>query len=72
MKIETKYDIGQEVWLLDNNHIYQGTVDGINIAIGKEISSVYTVRIRNISGSWTIQRKEEFVFPTKEELLKSL
>ena len=72
MKIETKYDIGQEVWVMDNNQVYQGVITNITVSVCDEVKTTYTVRVKNMSGSWTIDRNEERLFNLKEELLKSL
>lgn len=72
MKIETKYDIGQEVWVMDNNQVYQGVITNITVSVCNKAKTTYTVRVKNMSGSWTIDRNEEQLFESKEELLKSL
>lgn len=69
MKIETKYDIGQEVWTLD---FYEQPNKGEILSIstfnmykkGHDYVSYY---IQNFGS-----RKENEIFLTKEELLKSL
>lgn len=35
MKIETKYDIGQEVWFMEDNHTQSGMVTGLRYSYGK-------------------------------------
>ena len=72
MKIETKYDIGKEVWLMNNNQVYQGVIANIRVSVCNEVNTTYTVRVKNMSGSWTIDRNEGKLFESKEELLKSL
>ena len=80
MIIETKYDIGDEVWVKvenwDGDHLESVTINWIDCLIftatdgkvGKAI--IYTVEgLDRNSGN----RFHEFeCFPTKEELLKSL
>ena len=62
MKIETKYDIGQEVWVMSMNKPHCTTI--ISIRIGKD-ELLYSLK-------YFLIKKEEEIFPTKEELLKSL
>ena len=72
MKIETKYDIGQEVWVINN------TQKAVNVQvqhIDVEFHSATPFDDDMLSITYEFgfgQRREEFVFPTKEELLKSL
>lgn len=68
MKIETKYNIGDEVWFLFDGEPLNGKIARI---------SVYTIKIKIIfrDGKEYFFRKciKGFeLFPTKEELLKSL
>ena len=69
MKIETKYDIGQEVWVLD---FFEQPCKGEILSI----STFNTYKKRHDYVSYYIQnigtRIEKETFPTKEELLKSL
>lgn len=72
MKIETKYDIGQEVWVIDD------TQKAVNVQvqhIDVEFHSATPFDDDLLSIIYEFgfgKRREEFVFPTKEELLKSL
>ena len=70
MKIETKYNIGDEVWFMENNRATTGIVVKLDIDVTK-------------SGDWYIEHYKvesnglrchvgQSLFPTKEELLKSL
>ena len=71
MTIETKYNIGDEVWFMEHNKPNKGFVVKIDIDVAR-------------SGDWYIEHykvncdKVQFclvgqsLFPTKEELLKSL
>ena len=82
MKIETKYSIGQEVWFMYQNHTAVASIRGCQVISGKgeyygdflngnEITRInYLVRtddnkIKDIKSEYEL-------FPTKEELLKSL
>lgn len=67
MKIETKYDIGQEVWYKGYSEIFHDKIYQIKVNIDclGEIHIYYEL--------WDDVIKEEHkLFPTKEELLKSL
>lgn len=67
MKIETKYDIGQEVWFKNCKEIFHDNIAQIEINIDclGEIHIYYAL--------WCYSMKEEHqLFPNKEELLKSL
>ena len=66
MKIETKYDIGQEVWYHIGSTIADGEILGIRISQGNPI--IYEVSVMHTYCFMT----EEDIFPTKEELIKSL
>lgn len=71
MTIETKYNIGDEVWFMNNNKPARGTVIKIDIDIAR-------------SGDWYIEHYKveadgyqhikvgQNLYPTKEEMLKSL
>ena len=71
MKIETKYDIGQEVWFSSHLHHIKGVISEIIInAYNDKCIIVYDVEYLNYIGQ---SQKEEYeLFPTEEELLKSL
>lgn len=62
MKIETKYEIGQEVWVMTMGNPYCTTITAIHI---DKNGLSYNLR-------YLLAREEERIFPTKEELLKSL
>ena len=65
MTIKTKYNIGDEVWFIRNNKVTLGFVEIINIrhTTFEEDIEYYVL------GNWYY---ESSLFPTKEELLKSL
>ena len=68
MTIETKYNIGQEVWFLFDGKPLNGKIVKI---------SEYTIKIKVIfkdGKGYLFSRdiKDFKLFPTKEELLKSL
>jgi hypothetical protein len=72
MKIETKYDIGQEVWCMFCDELTQCTIEAIKPYINRR-KSVFTYYVVPNDGSTYGFNIEEYeLFPTKEELLKSL
>lgn len=84
MTIETKYNIGDEVWFRYGDKIKKGEVIDLNatvVFLSPAPTITYTIRIKNETGRWLLNRDktikvvpiyEEMLFPTKEELLKSL
>lgn len=71
MVLESKYDIGDEVWIISNNVVFRTNVTGIFILVMKG----YEKDIINISYSVSykdIKYFEDEVFASKEELLKTL
>ena len=71
MKIETKYNIGDEVWVSVKDKPTKGKVRGINARIGKLGDTIYS-RITYEVISYELPYVEDAVFPTKEELLNNL
>lgn len=72
MTIETKYDIGQEVWGEWYMEIEKFKVKGISIIVeGLKPSILYDLVDTQDSGN-VASLPEEDLFPNKEELLKSL
>ena len=68
MKIETKYDIGQEVWFFYYGKIFKDIITHrMTIAIGNRRDNIVIYRTRNFNNI-----AEYDLFPTKEALLKSL
>ena len=78
MKIETKYDIGQEVWVMKDNHPQNFKVQGISIELFDGLyDSCMHVGIDVIKYDLGTRMSpliynECYLHPTKEELLKSL
>lgn len=71
MEIKTKYNIGDKVFVLHNDRICVFYVEYINTESDKNSTNIrYTVR--SVKGSFLADYKEAYLFPTKEELLKSL
>lgn len=65
MEIKTKYNIGDTVWFMHKNRCVSMKIENINI----EVKIKYIQYIFNESEIWI---SEKYLFPTKEELLKSL
>jgi hypothetical protein len=65
MKIETKYDIGQEVWYIapayEVEEATQGSISDIEIQISKEINSINYMLVGGI-----VITKHYKLYPTKE------
>lgn len=71
MEIKTKYDIGKWVWFMHENSVHQGVIKGILVNIEeKRIIEKYSVR--DINDDTGRLFEIGYIFPTKEELLKSL
>lgn len=69
MKIETKYNVGDEVWITNFGKQLRGLVSEINISASRNgVMLVYMVCF----GGRPIAVKESSLSSTKEELLKSL
>lgn len=67
MNINTKYDIGQEVWFRKGHLVVEGCITDIFL-FKQEGKIVIGYGINDYSHALT----ESVLFPTKEELLKSL
>ena len=65
MTIETKYNIGDEVWLMYRNKVFSGRIVGIVLQSNRISYKIVSI----IKGMWFSESK---LFLTKEELLKSL
>lgn len=76
MKIETKYNIGDEVLFMANNKITTMRVWDITIEIKTKFDGQYVygdyhrIYYHDYGNHNTVE--ENYLFPTKEELLKSL
>lgn len=70
MKIETKYGIGQEAWVIYHNEPTKGIVERIDITYIGSLSHI--IYYLNFGQNEPVIRKERFLFPSKEELIKSL
>lgn len=74
MTIETKYNIGAEVWICDTDkHIYFGRISKARIYLVDELDDGTCIDyLFDSPTGWNCWVSERAIFPTKEELLKSL
>lgn len=76
MTVETKFNIGDEVWFVDEHKAHQGKVKDNIITIKGSTQSIkyFLVQIRfNFGGcAYVREYRQEVVFKTKEELIESL
>ena len=70
MTIETKYNIGDEVWGVSYEEIWSGRITAITIYHAFGMSRVDYIVFVEEEKHFTFREQE--LFPTKEELLKSL
>ena len=68
MTIETKYNIGDEVWFMHENRVHKSKIGAIYITLYDDMRVV-----KYSFGNYILEFKEnEELYRTKEELLKSL
>ena len=80
MDIKTKYDIGQSVFYMSENRVRKGIIKGINIKCQDEVDFVISPMGKSVSVFYCVETPhftdfsvaEYKLFPTKEDLLKSL
>lgn len=77
MEIKTKYNIGDYSYFLSDKKIIEKEIIKITVSVNNDnkidIIYYYYLYSKETMGSHPlVSVKEEFVFPTKEELLKSL
>lgn len=68
MEVNTKFEIGDIVWFIDNNRAIYLEVTGITISLdfNADVEIVYSLHFEDK------KLEESKLFKTKEELLKSL
>ena len=71
MTIETKYNIGDEVWVLINSKPEEFIITGIKYTLNKHYKGC-DYYIKSSDCDFETLFPEELLFRTKEELLKSL
>lgn len=80
MTLESKYDLDQNVWFMNDNRTVEGTITKVTCSVGKHMKydDMYTVQFKTpYPGPNEPLYRNEVVFeydlfPSKEELLKSL
>ena len=72
MTIETKYNIGDEVWCFIGGIPIPVIVVGIRISYSKGYQSITYNLAEDVDEPFAISLGESVLFPTKEELLKSM
>lgn len=78
MKIETKYNIGNKVFTIHNNSVFNFSIDEIDVRASGDSVVInyvrhYTNHISKTEATWESDIfKESCVFKTKQELIDSL
>ena len=79
MEVKTKYSIGDIVWYMEDNRIHKGKVSKINNIITSAVTAKlgwYQKTTYNLFNYFSFKPKHEYqeyeLYPTKEELIKSL
>ena len=72
MKIETKYSIGQEVWFMNENKACNDIITAVHTFTTETFLNTTYGFGQTIRTQIVTTMKESDLFPTKEELLKSL
>lgn len=73
MTIETKFNVGDNIYFMFNNKITNGLINDIIYRKGNQVGEglFYSINILNYRIT-DCSFKEDLLFSTKEELLKSL
>ena len=72
MTIETKYNIGDEVWFMNKNKACSDIITAVHIYRTETLLNTTYGFGNTIQTQIVSTMKESDLFPTKEELLKSL
>lgn len=76
MRHETKYNIGDKVWIIYHNKVIECEIMSIRICAYKSILNNYEKVIKEnyelFSGKEYITRELDLIYQSKDELLKSL
>lgn len=72
MTIETKYNMGDKVWFNCMGTPMSIQISEINIAVEFDNCVLVRYMIGEYNEKYFFERDEDELFPTKEELLKSL
>jgi hypothetical protein len=71
MTIETKYNIGDEVWFMNENKAYVSFIEDVRVKRNNKNTKIEYM-VESMQKKDFGLKKESDLFPTKEELLKSL
>lgn len=71
MTIETKYNIGDEVWFMNENKVYVSFIEDVRVKRNNKNTKIEYM-VESMQKKDFGLKKEQGLFPTKEELLKSL
>lgn len=72
MILQTKFDIGDKVYLIHKNKVHQGVIDHICIkysALGMEVCHYHIIKDEDYE---TIVRTEDYIFLSKQDILDKL
>lgn len=72
MKIETKYSIGDAAFVMHNNKAVPILIMGVHYSLDRYAGEITCYSVNISTGNGLERFKEDDVFITKEELLKSL
>lgn len=71
MKIETRFNLNDVVWVIFDNMVKKGCISGINLKYSTtEINKM--IYVVSIDPTLHCTRTEDQIFTSKEELIKSL
>jgi hypothetical protein len=71
MTIETKYNIGDEVWFMNENKVYVSFIEDVRVKRNSKNTKIEYM-VESMQKKDFGLKKEQDLFPAKEELLKSL
>ena len=71
MTIETKYNIGDEVWCMNNNKVYMSFIQEVRVRKNNKKTKIEYIVEKMQKIDFGLKKEDE-LYPTKEELLKSL
>lgn len=71
MTIETKYNLGDEVWFMCENKVYVSFIEDVRVKRNNKTTKIEYM-VESMQKKDFGLKKESDLFPTKEELLKSL
>lgn len=77
MKLETKFNIGDEVFFVKDNRVTSSKVTAVKIEVNQKLGFVteivtYGLECDRHNGQYEQDHLEDLLFPTKQSLLDSL